>query len=89
MGCGLLSALLGLPRFGFAAVWLMKPGYLQKALGGNSLFVLLGFMFLPLTTMGFAYGMNSLATTPDAMPPMGWALTAIGFAMEASQKASP
>ena len=82
MGCGLLSALFGLPRFGFAAVWLLNPGYIQKALSGNSLFVLLGFLFLPLTTMGFAYGINTLATTPDTMPPMGWALTGIGFAID-------
>ncbi len=82
MGCGLLSALFGLPRFAFAAVWLLQPGYIQRALSGNTLFVLLGFLFLPLTTLGFAYGMNALATTPDTMPPMGWALTAIGFAID-------
>ncbi|HCH65669.1 MAG: hypothetical protein CL927_19945 [Deltaproteobacteria bacterium] len=82
MGCGLLSALFGVPRFGFAAVWLLKPGYIQSALGGNTLFLLLGFLFLPLTTLGFAYGMNDLAAAPGTMTPMGWVLTGIGFAID-------
>ena len=81
MGCGLISALLGLPRIGFVAVWLLEPGYISKALSGNTLFVLLGFLFLPLTTLGFAYGMNSLGTDGE-MPPLGWGLTAIGFAID-------
>jgi hypothetical protein len=81
MGCGLLSALFGLPRFGFAAIWFLEPGYLQKALEGNLLFVLLGFLFLPLTTIAFAYGTNSLGN-PGEMTHLGWGLTAIGFAID-------
>ena len=81
MGCGLISALLGLPRIGFVAVWFLEPGYITKALEGNTLFVLLGFLFLPLTTLSFAYGMNSLGG-PGEMTPMGWGLTAIGFAID-------
>jgi|GEM_PF-2726309 len=81
MGCGLLSALLGLPRIGFIAVWFLEPGYITKALEGNTLFALLGFVFLPLTTLAFAYGSNTLGG-PGEMTPFGWGLTAIGFAID-------
>lgn len=82
MGCALLSALFGMPRIAFAVVWFTQDGYITRALSGQTLFVLLGFLFLPLTTLGFAYGMNSLGG-PDAMTPLGWGLTAIGFAIDA------
>ena len=82
MGRGLLSAVFGVPRFLYAAVWYLKDGYIEKALGGNPLFVVLGFMFLPLTTLGYAFGLSNLATTPGAMTTTGWILTAVGFALD-------
>jgi len=81
MGCGLISALMGLPRIGFIAVWLLQPGYIARGLDGNTLFALLGFLFLPLTTMGFAYGINSLGTAGE-MSSLGWGITAVGFAVD-------
>ena len=81
MGCGLISALLGLPRIGFVAVWFLQPGYITKGLEGNTLFALLGFLFLPLTTMAFAYAMNSMGVSGE-MTNTGWAITAVGFAFD-------
>jgi len=81
MGCAFLSALFGMPRVAFALVWFLQPGYIQRALEGVTLLILLGFMFLPLTTLGFAYGMNSLGPAGE-MTPLGWGLTGISFAID-------
>jgi len=81
MGCASFSALLGMPRVAFMLVWFFQPEYIQRALDGVTLLVLLGFVFLPLTTLGFAYGMNSLGP-PGEMTPLGWALTGISFAID-------
>lgn len=81
MGCAFLPALLGMPRVAFVLVWFFQPGFIQRALEGVTLLVLLGFVFLPLTTLGFAYGMNSLGP-PGEMTPLGWALTGISFAID-------
>ena len=61
-------------------VWLFGGNYLARAYD-TWLFVVLGFLFLPLTTLAFAYGMNSLGQ-PGQMPPLGWLLVALAAAAD-------
>ncbi|MFW6067288.1 MAG: hypothetical protein ACOC97_03050 [Myxococcota bacterium] len=60
------------PRLAIVLVWLLVPGYLGRAID-PWWWGLLGFLFLPLTTLAFAYGVNSLGA-PGHMPPLGWVL---------------
>lgn len=66
MGCLALS----FPRFALFLVWLLGGNYIHRAYDGF-LLPLLGFFFLPLTTLAFAYSHNSL-TTAGQMSPLGW-----------------
>ena len=63
------------PRLAFALVWLFGDGYIDKAVQ-PWIWILLGFLFMPLTTLTFAYAMNSLAPMADVSP-LGWVLIAI------------
>jgi hypothetical protein len=65
------------PRISLILVWLLGPeGYLARAID-PWWWILLGFLFAPLTTLAFAYGVNSLTPAGD-MPPLGWVLVALG-----------
>jgi purine-cytosine permease-like protein len=68
------------PRIALVLVWLFGGNYLARAYD-TWLFVVLGFLFLPLTTLAFAYGMNSLGQ-PGQMPPLGWLLVALAAAAD-------
>lgn len=81
MGCALVSALFGLPRVAWVFVWFTQPGYITRAFDGQTLFTLLGFVFLPLTSLAFAFGSNSLGA-PGELTAFGWGLTAVGFAID-------
>lgn len=72
-----LVGVLGLlfPRFALFLVWLFGDGYVGRAFEGN-VWPILGFLFLPLTTLSFVYAMNSLGE-PGQIPPLGWVLMAI------------
>ncbi|MEQ9498293.1 MAG: hypothetical protein RIT81_15580 [Deltaproteobacteria bacterium] len=71
LGClGLLF-----PRFVLVLVWLFGGGYIGRAFE-SFLWPVLGFFFLPLTTLAFVYAMNSLGT-PGAVPPLGWVLVGL------------
>lgn len=80
MPCLLGCVALGFPRVALFFVWLFEPGYLSRAFGG-ALWPLLGFFFLPVTTIAFAYGMNSLGRAGQ-MPPFGWLLVIIGLLVD-------
>ena len=73
----LLGALgLVFPRVALILVWLFgSDGYLSQPFESRA-WPILGFLFLPLTTLAFAYGMNSLGQ-PGEMTPLGWVLVAI------------
>ncbi|MCA9582965.1 MAG: hypothetical protein KC416_14295, partial [Myxococcales bacterium] len=75
MGClfGCFAVLF--PRAALVLVWLFGGDYLVRAFEGW-LWPLLGFFFLPLTTLVFAFGINSLGA-PGEMPPLGWLLTGL------------
>lgn len=63
------------PRFAFVLVWLFSDGYIGKAIQPWG-WALLGFLFLPLSTLTFAYAMNSLAPAGQVAP-LGWVLIAV------------
>lgn len=79
MPCFVGCLALASPRLALALVWLFSD-YLGRAYE-NWLFPLLGFFFLPLTTLTFAFGINSLGS-PGAMSPLGWLLTAIAVIVD-------
>jgi len=55
--------------------------YLSRAFGHQWLWPLLGFFFLPMTTLGFAYAMNSLASGGQ-ISPLGWLVVAVAAALD-------
>ena len=73
MGCLALS----FPRFALFLVWLLGGNYVQRAFGGL-LLPLLGFFFLPLTTLAFSYSQNSLSVAGQVTP-LGWLLVLLAL----------
>jgi hypothetical protein len=64
------------PRVALFLVWLLGPtGYLGRAIE-PWWWIVLGFIFAPLTTLAFAYGVMSLGAAGE-MPPLGWLLVAV------------
>ena len=59
MPCIVILVLLGLPRLALFLVWLWGD-YLGRAFAGHSLlWPILGFFFMPLTTLAWAFSMNT------------------------------
>jgi hypothetical protein len=58
MACISLILILLFPRLALALLYLFTP-YLNRAFGGNFLTLLLGFIFLPLTTLLYAWMVNN------------------------------
>lgn len=63
------------PRVALFLVWFFGSGYLGRAYE-HFLWPLLGFFFLPLTTLTFAFAYNSLGA-PGDVPPFGWLIVAL------------
>jgi hypothetical protein len=68
------------PRIALFFVWLFGNDYFTRAMG-HWIFPVLGFFFLPLTTLAFAFGMNTLGA-PNEMEPLGWLLTALAVIVD-------
>lgn len=82
MGCLLVLALFGLPRIALVWIWLTRNGYVQdEAFGGNMLFSALGFLFLPTTTLAYAYAQHTMQMA-DGLSVSGWILVAFGFFLD-------
>jgi len=63
MPCFLLFIVLLFPRVTLLLLWLFSS-YLQRAFGGGLLVPVLGFFFLPLTTLVYAWEIhNQMPTT--------------------------
>ena len=60
------------PRIALVLVWLFGGEYLMRAFE-HWVWPVLGFIFLPLTTLTFAFAMNSLSPIGD-VGPFGWVL---------------
>ena len=71
---------LGFPRLAFFLVWLLGGDYLTKAVE-SGVWLLLGFLFLPLTTLTFAYATNSMSPA-GAVPDLGWVLVAVAGVLD-------
>jgi len=78
MPCLVGCIAVGFPRLACFLVWFFGGHYFSRAFG-SFLLPLLGFVFLPLTTLAFAFGMNSLGE-PGQMGPLGWLLVVIALA---------
>jgi hypothetical protein len=74
MPCCLLFVILLFPRVAIVLMWIFST-YLQRAFHGGLLLPLLGFIVLPLTTIVYAWELNS------GMPAAGinllWLLLAV------------
>ena len=74
MPCFLVIFILLFPRLTLALMWFFST-YLQRAFHGGFLIPLLGFIFLPLTTIVYAWELN------NGMPTAGinllWLLIAV------------
>ena len=68
------------PRLALFLVWLFGGNYLERAYG-SVLLELLGFLFLPLTTLTYAYAYNSLGNAGHVSS-LGWLLTAIAVLVD-------
>jgi len=65
------------PRVALFLVWFFGNAYFTRAYS-SWLLPLLGFFFLPLTTLVFAFAMNSLGT-PGQVGPVGWLLVLLAL----------
>jgi len=80
MPCLLGCLALSFPRFAVFLVWLLGGNYLSRPFE-HWLWPFLGFLFLPLTTLTFAYAMNSIGN-PGQMSPLGWLLVALAALLD-------
>jgi hypothetical protein len=80
MPCLLVIVLLGMPRLALFLTWLFSPGYLGRAYE-SLLWPVLGFFFVPTTTLAFAYASNSLGPA-GVVPDLGWLLVALGLVVD-------
>ena len=74
MPCLLLLVILAFPRVMLVLMWLFST-YLQRAYHGMLLVPVLGFFFLPLTTIVYAWELNS--GMPTAGINLLWLLLAV------------
>ena len=77
MPCFLGCLAVAFPRLALVLVWLFGGHYLLRAYGSR-LWPLLGFLFLPLTTITFAFAVNSLGNG-GSVSPVGWLLTGLAL----------
>lgn len=80
MPCAIGCLLLGFPRGALFLVWLLDAPYLHRAYG-SMLWPLLGLFFLPVTTLAFAFGLNTISHAGQ-MSPLGWLLVIVGLAVD-------
>jgi len=59
MPCVVILLLLGLPRLALFLTW-MFGNYLERAFNGVAvIWPILGFLFMPVTTLAYAFSMNT------------------------------
>jgi hypothetical protein len=80
MPCLVGCLALAFPRLALFLVWLFGGDYLSRPFD-HWVWPLIGFFCLPLTTLAFAFGMNSVGA-PGAMEPLGWLLVGLAAAMD-------
>ncbi|MDX2055350.1 MAG: hypothetical protein SFV15_23305 [Polyangiaceae bacterium] len=80
MPCLVGCLALAFPRLAVVLVWLLGGSYLSRAYE-HWVWPVLGFFFLPLTTLTFAFAMNSMGD-PGSVSPLGWLLIALSAALD-------
>lgn len=81
MGCLIGCLALAFPRVALALVWLFGPiGYLSEPFPAV-VWPILGFVFLPTTTLAFAFATNSIAPAGD-VGPFGWLLVIVALLID-------
>lgn len=68
------------PRIVLFLVWLLVPGYFGTPFE-HWVFPVLGFVFVPLTTLAYAFSFNSLGIVGE-VPPMGWVLVILAVCVD-------
>jgi hypothetical protein len=76
MGC----LALAFPRGALFLVWFFGGGYLGRAYD-SFIWPLLGFFFLPLTTLTFAFAVNSMGKQGQVQP-LGWLLVGVSVLID-------
>ncbi|MCC6875285.1 MAG: hypothetical protein IT378_13345 [Sandaracinaceae bacterium] len=80
MGCLVGALALLFPRLALIGVWLWGPaGYLSRPFPGI-VWPILGFIFLPTTTLAFSYATQSLGH--GEVTPLGWVLIVIAILID-------
>ncbi len=63
------------PRLALVLVWIFGDGYIGRAIE-PAIWAVLGLVFLPLTTLTFAYAVNSQGPAGDVTQ-LGWVLVVV------------
>ena len=71
---------LAFPRLVLVLVWLFGSGYLGRAYD-TWIWPVLGFFFLPTTTLAFAFASNTLGAAGE-VPPLGWVLIIVAVLID-------
>ncbi len=87
MGCGCLLALASIisPRFGLFLMWLFTDR-IPRAFDGNWLLPILGFFFLPWTTLAWSVAWSA-TTSGSGVSGFGWLLVIFAFLADISTHA--
>lgn len=81
MGCLIGCLALAFPRLALALVWLFGPvGYLSQPFPGI-VWPIVGFLFMPTTTLAFAFAHTSIAPAND-VGPFGWLLVIVALLID-------
>lgn len=82
MGCAIGCLALAFPRLALVLVYLLGPaGYLSRPFPGI-IWPILGFIFLPTTTLAFAFSSHTFTTSGGALTPFGWVLVIVGLVLD-------
>lgn len=80
MPCLVVLLLLGFPRVAFFGLWLFGGGYLQAAIE-RPLLLVLGFFFMPLTSIAFAYAFHAIGPI-GVVSDLGWVVVGVAGAID-------
>lgn len=81
MGCLIGCLALAFPRVALVLVWLFgPPSYLSAPFPGD-VWPILGFFFLPTTTLAFAFASNSIAPYGEVSA-FGWLLVVVALLLD-------
>ena len=69
------------PRIALFLVWLLGNGFLERTYK-SFLWILLGFIFLPLTTLVYAYVSQTMGDASGGISVLGWILTAVAVLVD-------